>query len=451
MQEEFRLPDVGEGITEGEIVNWMVSEGDRVEVDEAFVEVETDKAIIEIPSPVAGVVQELHAEEGDVVDVGEVLVTFEVEEGSVDDAFEQETSGTSSSPEGDGEKPEERFDAEVIDGDRVFASPKTRRVARELGVDLAGVEGSGEGGRITEEDVREAADGQQPETSDVEEEERDKSLAKPSTRRVAREEGVDVDEVSASGEREGEPYVSEEDVRSHAASGGEETVSYSGVRRSVGETMTESARVPQVTHHDEADVTGLVEAYPELKLEAADRGVELTYTAFLVRACVAGIQRHPRINSMLNPEEDEIVLRDGVNVGVATATEDGLIVPVIKDADEMDLLETASEVNRLAERARSRELAPEELQDGTFTVTNIGAIGGTYATPLVNPPEAAILAIGSFNEKPRVVDGEVVPRMVAGLSLSIDHRVLDGADAARYTNEVKRILGTPELLLAERW
>lgn len=448
MQEEFRLPDVGEGITEGEIVNWMVSEGDRVEIDEAFVEVETDKAIIEIPSPVAGVVQELHAEEGDVVDVGEVLVTFDVEEGSVDDTV-AESTGTSSSPEGDGEKPEERFDAEVIDGDRVFASPKTRRVARELGVDLASVEGSGEGGRVTEEDVREAADGQQPDASDAEEDEQDKSLAKPSTRRVAREEGVDVDEVPASGEREGEPYVSEEDVRSYASEG--ETVSYSGVRRSVGETMTESSRVPQVTHHDEADVTGLVESYPELKREAARLDVELTYTAFLVRACVAAIQRHPRINSMLDPDEEEIVVKDIVNVGVATATEDGLIVPVVKDADEMDLLETAGEINRLAERARNRELEPEELQNGTFTVTNIGAIGGTYATPLVNPPEAAILAVGSFVERPRVVDGDVVPRMVAGLSLSIDHRVLDGADAARFTNEVKRYLGTPELLLTERW
>lgn len=448
MHQEFRLPDVGEGITEGEIVNWMVSEGDQVEEDEAFVEVETDKAIIEIPSPVDGVVNEIHADEGDIVDVGEVLITFEVSE----NVEMEESTGEGMDVEGDGDKPRERFDAEVIDEDRVFASPKTRRVARELGVDLSEVQGSGEGGRILEEDVREVADEslETRETIETRDDDQGGSMEESSERHVVGEEGIDMNDVSV-GEKQGIERDAGEGGASSYLSSGEDRVEYRGVRRSVGESMEESSRVPQVTHHDEADVTRLVEAYPELKREAERYGVELSYTSVLVRACVAALDRNPKLNSSLDMENEEIVLKEDVNIGVATATQDGLIVPVLKEANEKSLLETAEEVNMLAEKARSRELEPEELQDGTFTVTNIGVIGGEYATPLVNPPEAAILAVGEFKRKPRVVNGEIAPRTVAGLSLSIDHRVVDGADAAHFTNEIKRFLSTPELLLTEQW
>ncbi|MFB6305010.1 MAG: 2-oxo acid dehydrogenase subunit E2, partial [Haloferacaceae archaeon] len=403
------------------------------------------------------------------------------------------------------------------------------RLARELGVDLDAVAGSGPGGRVTEGDVRTAAEaggaapeprsvspgqgrsvvrrreggeereerekgteveGEETETAagTVERADRDRTLAAPATRRIAEEEGVDIDEVPTDETRDGEPFVTPEQVRAFAEaraatepgaaeaaagtteateegvepraveSGGEppmaeadlpsgERVPYRGVRRSIGEHMERSKfTAPHATHYDVADATDLVALREDLN-EAAD--VRLTYVPFVLKAVVSGLREYPYVNAQLDEERDEIVLRDEYNVGVATATDAGLMVPVVDDVDAKGLADLARETRDLAERARDRSIAPEEMRGGTFTVTNVGAIGGEYATPIVNHPEVAILALGAIRDRPRVVDGEVVARKTLPLSLSVDHRVVDGADAARFTNHVIDLLEHPTRLLLE--
>jgi pyruvate dehydrogenase E2 component (dihydrolipoamide acetyltransferase) len=523
---EFKLPDVGEGVAEGELVAWHVSPGDAVTEDQVVAEVETDKALVDVPSPYDGTVKELLAEEGEVVPVGDVIITFEVE-GEGDE--EEETAGETESvdeaePSTDGEETATAETEPESPSGRVFAPPTVRRLARELGVDLADVEGSGPSGRVTESDVRNAAEGG-AEADDGETAGprsvsfsgnsavskagdsgngradasasapsaagRERTLAAPATRRIADEEGVDIDDVPATEERDGQPFVTEADVRQYAevqraaqeadaealaaeegageaaeprepaaASAVEsepatgpaagERVPYRGVRKAIGDQMVRSKyTAPHVTHHDEADVTDLVELREELKLLAAERDVKLTYMPFVTRAVVAALKEYPSMNAQLDEENEEIVLRDEYNVGVATATDAGLLVPVIHGADGMGLLDLARETAESVEKARTRKISPAEMQGGTFTITNVGVIGGEYATPIINYPEVGILALGAIKEKPRVVDGDVVPRKVLTLSLSFDHRVVDGAIAAQFTNEVKEYLETPKLLLLE--
>ncbi|PSQ22873.1 branched-chain alpha-keto acid dehydrogenase subunit E2, partial [Halobacteriales archaeon QS_9_67_17] len=314
---------------------------------------------------------------------------------------------------------------------------------------------------------------------------RDRTLAAPATRRLADEEGLDIDTVPTEQTRDGEAFVTPEQVREHAAGGVEQTATsaeagtgeageapaggveldplpdaevqrretrepYTGVRQTIGEAMEESKyTAPHVTHHDEADVTRLVETRGRLKAEAAERGSSLSYMPFVVKAVVAALKQYPILNSQLDEEAGEIRKKHYYNIGIATATDAGLMVPVVKDADRKGMLDIADEMNELVEKARDRSIAPEEMQGGTFSITNFGAVGGEHATPIINYPETAILGLGEIKEKPRVVDGEVVPRHVLTLSLSIDHRVIDGAEAGQFTNTVKRYLEEPELLLLE--
>jgi len=582
---EFRLPDVGEGVHEGELIEWLVEPGDPVTEDQPVAKVETDKALVDVPAPVDGSVRELHWAPGDVVPVGEVLLSFdvagEVEAGDLDVESEPaggdgtaQTDATSTATAGE-ESPASTGDARR-DG-RLFAPPSARRLARELGVEIAAVEGSGPGGRVTEEDVRAAAetaesppeeqpsaaesddgaeddtdesddgaptsgieaavdeavgaatvdsggsdstgrpsrgrdtpaaDGESTDERTVDAAARDGTLAAPATRRVAEEEGVDLDEVPATAERDGQPFVTEEAVREYAAaqreaqaagaeavSGGEtadpgagtadpgsETVGpasgavgdatgdaapgpgakpeerepYRGVRRRIGEAMEESKfTAPHVTHHDEVDVTKLVATKDRLDDRAEAQGIHLTYVPFVLQAVTAALKEYPTMNAALDEEAEEIVYKRYYDLGVATATDAGLMVPVVEGVDRKGLLQIASELNELVERARDRSISPAELRGSTFTVTNVGAIGGEYATPILNPPEVGILALGQIRRKPRVVEDEetgeesIEPRSVLPLSLSIDHRVVDGAIAARFTNAVMERLAEPELLLLE--
>ncbi|RDI71913.1 dihydrolipoamide acetyltransferase family protein [Halopelagius longus] len=526
---EFKLPDVGEGVAEGELVTWHVSPGDTVTEDQVVAEVETDKALVDVPSPYNGTVKELRAEEGEMVPVGDVIITFEVE-GEGDEGVETEPEAESDESDAAEGSEEETPPAETESpSGRVFAPPSVRRLARELGVDLSAVEGSGPSGRITETDVRNAAeeggdgdesesagprnvsfsgksavskagdsgDGQAAESAGSagapKAAEREKTLAAPATRRIAEEEGVDIDDVPATEERDGEPFVTEADVRQYAEvqqaaqtadarslaaeeGAGEaaesteaadvpaqtvepstesgpaagERVPYKGVRKAIGDQMQRSKyTAPHVTHHDEVDVTELVELREEYKPLAAERDVKLTYMPFVTKAVVAALKQFPYMNAQLDEENEEIVLRDEYNVGVATATDAGLLVPVVHGADGKGLLDLARETNELVEKARSRKISPAEMQGGTFTITNVGVVGGEYATPIINYPEVGILALGEIKEKPRVVDGDIVPRKVLTLSLSFDHRVVDGAIAARFTNKVKEYLSNPKLLLLE--
>jgi pyruvate dehydrogenase E2 component (dihydrolipoamide acetyltransferase) len=431
----------------------------------------------------------------------------------------------------------------------VFAPPSARRLGRELDVDIGSVEGSGPGGRVTEADVRAAAEGESgggdsagdggdsgsgltsavtrigddesdgptdgdddgltsvvsavddpgggaaseadagasvsgaasaPESAD-----RERTLATPATRRVAQELDVDLDAVPTDETRDGEPFVTEAAVREYAetqqraqaadaaavAAGGESTETaiepaetlparsgegderrepYRGVRKTIGEAMERSKfTAPHVTHHDTADVTELVGTRERLKPRAEERGVKLTYLPFVMKAVVAALQEHPVLNTSLDEENEEIVYKDYYDIGVATATDAGLMVPVVEGVDGKGLLEIAADVADLTSRARDRSIDLEELRGSTFSITNFGAIGGEYATPIINYPETAILGLGEIRERPRVVDDEVVPRHVLTLSLSIDHRVVDGADAARFVNTLKEYLEDPSLLLLE--
>jgi len=552
MTREFKLPDVGEGLTEAEVVRWLVEPGDTVTEDQPVAEVETDKAVVEVPSPVNGTVAEIRAEEGEMVTVGEVIITFSVEgeSGAGSEAEEGEAAAEPPEPE-----PGPESDAAETDGQssarggRVFAAPSARRLARELGVDIEAVAGSGPGGRVTETDVRAAAEGTTgpkatPESAAEDEEvlgeqaadhtgdgttaagdapkqavervsdepggaattpqsgeaaDRDRTLATPATRQLARELGVDIGRVPASEQRDGEAFVTEADVEAFAESGaaavdsagttadaaatgaagpeatgapatpapgGEERVPYRGVRRTIGEQMERSAyTAPHVTHHDQVDVSALVDLRERLKPRAEERGVKLTYLPIVMQAVVAGLREFPILNSELDEEAGEIVKKGYYNIGVATRTDAGLMVPVVKNVGEKRLLAVAGETNDLVARARDRSIAREEMQDGTFTITNFGAIGGEYATPIINYPETAILGLGAVTERPWVVDRdarsaserasgdaaskEVVPRHVMTLSLSIDHRVIDGAEAAQFVNALKEYLRDPELLLLE--
>ncbi|WP_408956826.1 2-oxo acid dehydrogenase subunit E2 [Natrinema sp. 74] len=546
MVREFELPDVGEGVAEGELVTWLVAEGDAVSEDQPVAEVETDKALVEVPAPVDGTVRELHVEEGEVVPVGTVIISFDVEgeaprtsETSGDAASESEAEPSESTGEGDESSVSPGAtgaDTEAVapPDDRVFAPPRVRRRARERGIDLSKIEGSGPGGRITAADVRAAAGGggddvagqTQPQSpgdepsgadsgsrdsseavigsdtatdssaetspssspraetrSRPESADRERTLAAPATRRIAEEADVDIDAVPATEERDGEAFVTPEAVRAYAETqrraqdadreaieAGERAKTertqfadgererrepFRGVRKTIADAMVESVySAPHVTHHDEVDVTELVDLREELEPRATERGIRLTYMPFIVKAVVAALKEFPEMNAVLDEDNDEIVYRDYYNIGIATATDVGLLVPVLEDADRKGLLQLSSEMNELVQKARDRTIGPDELRGSTFTVTNVGGIGGEYATPIINYPEAGILAIGEIKRKPRVVtdengDESIEPRSVLTLSLSFDHRLIDGAVGARFTNTVMQYLENPTLLLLE--
>ncbi|ELZ37697.1 dihydrolipoamide acetyltransferase family protein [Halorubrum tebenquichense] len=543
---EFKLPDVGEGVAEGELVSWLVAPGDRVEEDQPVAEVETDKALVEVPSSYDGVVEELFAEEGQMVPVGDVIISFRVDEegdggGGATATDAEPADAQPDSPASDGSEPEPDAGEAGDDGadaepdtpsGRTFAPPSARRLARELGVDVAAVDGSGPGGRVTEADVRahaegdagsadaDAADAPEPRPAPTptdtgsdgrksavskrdaggsaassataaggpEPAGRETTLATPATRKVARDRGVDLDDVPTDETRDGEAFVTADHVRAYAdavesaaeptpepgptddapepapaggapetataseatTASGDETVPYRGVRRTIGKQMERSKfTAPHVTHHDTAEVDSLVDAREDLKPTAEAEGVKLTYMPFVMKAIVAGLKRHPYLNSELREDDEEIVLKGDYNLGIAVATDAGLMVPVVESVDEKGLFELAEEVNDLAARARERKLKPAEMKGGTFTITNFGAIGGEYATPIINYPETAILGLGAIEERPVVRDGEVVPAPTLPLSLSIDHRVVDGAIAAEFANTVMEHLENPLLLLNE--
>jgi pyruvate dehydrogenase E2 component (dihydrolipoamide acetyltransferase) len=524
---EFTLPDVGEGVAEGELVTWLVAPGDRVEEDQPVAEVETDKALVEVPSRYDGVVEELFAEEGEIVPVGDVIISFRVDEDG-----EDADSGTSEEPAESGESGEADADsdgdtaaepdgepADEPDGDvpsgRTFAPPSVRRLARELGIDIAALDGSGPGGRISEADVRAHAEDDasepRPAPADigsgdrksavskrdasgddadssaaatmpdaaepaaaVEPAGRETTLATPATRKLARDLNVDIDDVPTDETRDGEAFVADEAVQAYAdalegsvdaesapadtvavsdsgaSESVDETVPYRGVRRTIGKQMERSKyTAPHVSHHDTAEVDALVEARERLKPKAEAAGVKLTYMPFVMKAIVAGLKEYPYLNSELREDEEEIVLKGEYNLGIAVATDAGLLVPVVENVDEKGLFELAAEVRDLASRARDRKLKPAEMKGSTFSITNFGAIGGEYATPIINYPETAILGLGAIEERPVVRDGEVVAAPTLPLSLSIDHRVIDGAVAAEFANTVMEHLEHPLLLLTQ--
>ena len=399
---DFKFPDVGEGITEGEVVKWEVKEGEKVSEHQTIAKIETDKAIVEIPSPKAGTILKIYHKEGDTVKVGETLVTIgELGEGA--EIPEPRATVPTTSVVGVLEEA-----PVTVTEPSVLATPATRRLAKDLATDISQITGTGLDGRITEEDVRKYA------------------------------------------EQKGQVSGIIRKVKKYDLYGYYETVPMKGIRKSTAKRMIESVKAaPHVTQMDEADVTELVKMRERLKDAAQKKSVHLTYLPFVVRAVVAALKQYPYLNSSVGQEIEEITLKKYYNIGVAVDTEDGLIVPVIKGADQKSLLSLAQEIQTLAERARSREIDLADLKGGTFTITNIGFIGGTHATPIINYPETAILAMGRIYDKPVVRGEQVVIRKVMPLSLSFDHRVIDGVMAARFTNTIIRYLEDPALVCLE--
>lgn len=398
MATEFRLPDLGEGLTEGEIVRWLVKVGDIVEEGKPFVLVETDKALVEIPSPKTGVVIALLASEGERVEVGRVIAIFG-EPGEVVEAPKAQVPEARASVGVVGtleEAPEEEEKEEVL------ALPSVRRLARELGVDIESLRGTGPRGRITEEDVR----------------------------RAAAEKGA----VKA--------------VRKYDLYGYVERVPLRGIRRTIAEAMRKSVEAAaHVTATEEVEVDGIFSALEVLHQRASDKGVHLTLLAFLIKASAMALGEHPYLNASLDEQAQEIVIKKYYNIGFAVDTPDGLMVPVIKGVLDKNLFQIAKELGDLAASARNRTIDLADLQGGTFTITNYGSIGGIFGTPIIRHPEVAILGVGRVVERPMRSEGGVSWAKVLPLSLSFDHRVVDGAEAVRFLRTLGDMLLKPEVIL----
>jgi pyruvate dehydrogenase E2 component (dihydrolipoamide acetyltransferase) len=425
MRQVFRLPDVGEGIAEAEIVEYMVNVGDEVKADQPVVRVETDKAVVELPAPVTGTVIEIPHKAGDVVRVGEPLLVIETEAGAAQSA---------PSPEATQERrdyteelphlkplpvPPTPVAAEPIRpaaAPRPLATPHTRRLARELGVDLHELHGSGRGGRITDEDVRKAAERPAPVVPKA-----------PTAAAITAPATVGFDF---------EKY------------GPTRRIPLKGIRKRTAEVMARSvSTIPHVTHFDEADVTDLLDVITLKRPAAEEFGAKPTLLAFLAKASADALKRFPQFNCSLDEATGELVFKDYINIGFAVDTEAGLMVPVIKDLDRKSVIRISIELAELSRKARDRTIDIEEMRGGTFTVSNVGAVGGAWATPIIVHPEVAILCSLRAAKKPVVKDDQVVVRTILPLTLSFDHRVLDGADAARFMNHVKRLMEDPLLML----
>ncbi len=457
----FRLPELGEGIHEGEIVKWHVKPGDTVEEDQVIMEVQNDKAVVEVPSPVKGKVIDLKVTEGTVSVVGDPLIEFEVE-GEIPNLPDHghAESPAAAAPAPTEEKMEPGCDigsqvsananqpldtpmaapaavavAAPVDRKHVLATPSVRKYAREKGVQLAVVPGTGKLGRITREDVdRFLAGGA--------------AAAPAQAAPVAEAAAPAVEAPAASGvtQAAAAPTVH------YAAQAGEleERVPLKGIRKAIAKAMVKSKyTAPHVTIFDEVDVTELVAMRKEAKPLAEERGVKLTYLPFIVKAVVAGLKKFPELNASIDDEKQEIIYKKYYNIGIAASTDEGLLVPVVKGADRKSIFELAGEISELAKKARDRKATADELKGSTFSITNIGSAGGMFFTPVINHPEVAILGVGRISEKPVVKNGEIVVGQVLALSLSFDHRLIDGEPAQRFVNYVKQLLENPTLLVME--
>jgi pyruvate dehydrogenase E2 component (dihydrolipoamide acetyltransferase) len=468
MAVDFLLPDLGEGIHEAEIVSVKVKEGDSVEEDQPLFEVETDKAVVEIPSPYRGVIAKIHVKEGETVKTGCVMVSFELAGAtSLAAASSKEAAkGASSSKaqESTRETGSPRpTDSATTSGARaggngrsggaghdpnrpVPAAPAVRRLARELGIDLYTVAGSGPAGRVLKEDVRAYAAGtlsRMASTSALEDggTASQKEREQPAVSLLEKYgggSGTALDTAPPSPTRD---LVELPDFEKY---GKVEKVALRSIRRKIAMNMTQSwTHIPHVTHFDEADVSDLSRLIEKREKQRETRGVRLTMTAFAVKAAARALARYPQFNSSLDEARGEIVFKHYFNIGVAVATERGLIVPVIRDADEKSLVQIAADLSDIAEKTRSGKIELDRLQGGTFTITNIGAIGGTSMVPMINYPEAAILGMARAQARPVARGGAIEIATILPLALSFDHRLADGAEAAYFVRHIVGLLEDP--------
>lgn len=470
---EFRLPDVGEGIHEAEVLAIKVSEGDTVAEYQPIFDIETDKAVVEITSPAGGVVKNILVKVGTMARVGDVMITFDTAGAPVDEAPAKSQSGHTAAKEsqgaaapaatvaaatGTGTANNGRSSIATIDvrstsaAGPVAAAPATRRLAREMGVDIGMVQGTGPGGRVLKEDIRAFAEGvptsvrsdkggaqqaqQQAQTAPVR---RHQPAAKPPAGRAD------------------EPFepaqpltVAPFELPDFTRFGPVERQPLRSLRRKIAQNMTLSwTHVPHVAHFDEIDITDIEKYRQRHEKDVAAAGGRLTLTVLTLKALVAALRKYPQFNSSLDENTSEIVYKQYYNIGVAVATERGLIVPVIKNVDQKSILDLCVELSELAAKTRDGKIELDRLQGGTFTVTNIGAIGGTGMFPMVNYPEVAIFGMAKAKEMPVVRDGQILVRTILNCTLSFDHRVADGAEAARFVACLRECLEDPFKLLLE--
>jgi pyruvate dehydrogenase E2 component (dihydrolipoamide acetyltransferase) len=423
---EFKVPDLGENIESADVINVLVKKGDSIIKDQGVIEIETDKATIEVPSSVEGKIVDVNVKTGDKVKVGQVLIKVEstsvapVEKKKSDEAKEKKEEPETKqkvkpkSEEHDGEvdemKPGELDEQPPILRGSAPAAPSVRRIARELGVDINKVPGSGEGGRISMDDVK----------------------AYVKKRMESKDEGVGFG-------------IKKESLPDFTKYGNVEHVTMSKIREKTASHLSYAwAVTPHVTQFDKSDITEFEKDRKELSKQVEKQGAKLTVTSILIKIISEGLKKFPQFNSSIDMDKKEVIYKKYFNIGVAVDTEYGLLVPVIKNVDKKNLVEISVELNELAKKARDKKLSLEEMQGGCFTITNLGGIGGTYFTPIVNSPEVAILGVSRGNYEPVYnKEGKFEPRLMLPLSLSYDHRIIDGADAIRFLRWVCEALEEP--------
>ncbi len=466
MVTEFKLPELGEDIATGDVINVYVSAGDRVSKDQPIMEIETDKAAIEVPAPVSGVITGVHVKEGETINVGQLLITIEesgdekIEPEVKDEIHEKEEQSAEEKIEAEGKKTEEKIaevkskvepkgrdraeieeeqeyeeeaasreEGKVVEFARssqadvakesprklVPASPSVRRLARELGVDINQVKGSGPGGRISEEDVKHYAS----------------------------------KKVSKAGPEEIQVGKADTSLPDFTKWGEIERKQMSKVRRLTAERMTAAWRAPHVTQHDKADITELEKTRKLFGRETEKAGGKLTVTAILIKVVGSALKIFPQFNASVDMTNSEVIYKKYYNIAVAVDTDRGLLAPVIKDVDKKNLIELAVELTQLSERARDKKVSVEELQGGTFTISNLGGLGGTYFTPVIYSPDVALLGVSRSKIEPVFIDDKFEPRLMLPLSLSYDHRIIDGADAVRFLRWTVEALEQPFKVMLE--
>lgn len=418
---EFKLPDIGEGVAEGEIVKWLVEAGVTVKEHQAVVEVMTDKATVEIPAPAAGKVLELRAKAGEVVPVGSVIFVLETAGGAVAAPAHTPTKSAPSAAPALASVGAAAAPAKRASDEKVLAVPSARRVARELGIDLGEVGGSGRNGVVRRADVE--------------------AFAKSQSAAPASKSGAGA---SAPARAPAAPL-------SFAPGERETRIPFRGVRRKISEAMVRSKfTAPHFTVVEEVDVTELVKLREQAKAIGAESGVKVTFMPFIMKACALALAKFPMLNGRLDEGSQELVHCHYVNLGIAMDTDNGLIVPVVKEVQGKNVLQLASELNELAERTKAGKVKPDDLKGSTFSITNAGNIGGILATPIINFPDIAIMGVHRIVKRPGVVEtpqgDKIEVRQYMNFSASVDHRLADGADGARFLVYVKRLLENPGLL-----
>ncbi|HBL8388177.1 TPA: dihydrolipoyllysine-residue acetyltransferase [Enterococcus faecium] len=427
---QFKLPDIGEGIAEGEIVKWFVKPGDTINEDDTLLEVQNDKSVEEIPSPVTGTVKNVIVPEGTVANVGDVLVEI--------DAPGHNSAPSTSAPSAEApkEKVETSGSASVVEAadpnKRVLAMPSVRQFARERDVDISQVTATGKGGRVTKEDIENFLAGG------------------PSSAPAKSEAPEAAAPKEAAPAAESKPAAPAKPFKSNLGDL-EERVAMTPTRKAIAKAMVNSKHTaPHVTLHDEVEVSKLWDNRKRFKEVAAANGTKLTFLPYVVKALTATVKKYPVLNASIDDANQEIVYKHYYNIGIATDTDHGLYVPNVKDADRKGMFAIADEINEKAKLAHDGKLSAEDMRNGTITISNIGSVGGGWFTPVINYPEVAILGVGTIAQQPIVnAEGEIVVGRVMKLSLSFDHRIVDGATAQQAMNNIKRLLADPELLMME--